>query len=115
MARVVSRVLAPSVRKTLTVGGLQIDMSKEFFTIEGGAGVLFASVKRANGDVQTARTRASGKGRLTEWTSFESGGMSADERRNLIKQMRKGGLTQTAIGKMLGVSQPTVSLDLRKK
>ncbi len=93
-------------------GGLQIEPSTDTFEIQGAAGVISITVKKANGAVQTATIRA--KGRMTEWSNFERSGMSTAERQKLVKQMRRTGLTQSAIAKKLGVSQPTVSLDLKK-
>lgn len=94
-------------------GGLQIDPRIDAFQIEGSAGVISVSVRRPNGDVQTATVRA--EGRMTEWSNFEPRGMSADRRRRLVKEMRRAGLSQSTIAKKLGVSQATVSLDLRRK
>lgn len=93
------------------LGGLQINPITDTFRIEGSAGVIAVFVKRPNGDVQTAKTRAGG--RLTEWTNFEPAGMSVSERRRLVRDMRRDGLSQSAIANLLGVSQPTVSLDLK--
>lgn len=92
-------------------GGLHIDPSTDTFEIQGAAGVISIVVKRPNGNVQTATIRA--KARLTEWSNFERTEMSRAERQNLVKQMRRTGLTQSAIAKKLGISQPTVSLDLK--
>ncbi len=113
MSKPVSQVNTRPTSASFLFGGLQIDPRTSTFRIEGSAGVISASVRKANGDVQTARTRAGG--RLTEWTRFDPAGMSAEERRRLVKEMWRSGLKQSAIANMLGVSQPTVSLDLRRK
>ena len=75
------------------------------------AGVVSAHVKRADGRVQSATTMLNGQFRRL--TAFDPSGLSRTARRKVVRQLRKEGLRQTAIADLLGVSQATVSLDLR--
>lgn len=91
MGKALSRVHAHSAPMPSLFGGLQIDPRSDTFLIEGSVGVISVSVRRPNGDVQTATVRAGG--RLTEWSNFEPGRISVDERRRLVRDMRRAGLT----------------------
>lgn len=75
-------------------------------------GVISASVKRADGRVQSATSMLGGQFR--QLTDFDPAGLSLAERQKLVKKLRRDGLKQTAIADLIGVSQATVSLDLRK-
>lgn len=75
-------------------------------------GVLTAVVKRADGRVQSITTMLGG--RFQRRTAYDQSGSSPAERRKVVRQLRKEGHRQTAIADLLGVSQATVSLDLRK-
>jgi DNA-binding NarL/FixJ family response regulator len=76
------------------------------------AGVVTAHVKRPNGRVQSVTTMLGG--RFRRLTAFDPSELSPADRRKVVKHLNKEGLRQTAIADLLGVSQATVSLDLRK-
>lgn len=76
-------------------------------------GVVSAHVKRPDGRVHSATTMLNGQFR--QLTNFDPSGLSPAERQRVVKKLRKDGLRQTAIADLIGVSQATVSLDLRKK
>ncbi|MER8800174.1 hypothetical protein [Mesorhizobium sp. M0019] len=76
------------------------------------AGIVSAHVKRADGRVQSATTMLNGQFR--QLTDFNPSGLTPAARRRIVKKLRKDGHRQTAIADLIGVSQATVSLDLRK-
>ena len=75
-------------------------------------GVAAANVKRTDGRVQSSTTMLNG--RFHQQTYFNSSGLSPAARRKVVRKLRKDGHRQTAIADLIGVSQATVSLDLRK-
>jgi DNA-binding NarL/FixJ family response regulator len=75
-------------------------------------GILSIVVKRADGRVQSATTMLGGN--FQSRTAYASDEVSPAERREIVKQLRKKGHRQTTIADLLGVSQATVSLDLKK-
>ncbi|MER9586489.1 hypothetical protein [Mesorhizobium sp. M0276] len=76
-------------------------------------GVAETNVKRVDGRVQSSTTMLNG--RFHQQTDFNSSGLSPAARRKVVKKLRKDGHRQTAIADLIGVSQATVSLDLRKR
>ena len=74
-------------------------------------GTLSAVVKRADGRIQTGTTMLGGK--FQRATNYDKAASSPLERRKIVKLLRKEGHRQTAIAELLGVSQATVSLDLK--
>jgi DNA-binding NarL/FixJ family response regulator len=75
-------------------------------------GVVSANVKRADGTSHTL-TRMLG-GAFEQITSFDAGAVSPTKRAKLVKQLYRKGHRQVEIASMLGVSQATVSLDLKR-
>lgn len=75
-------------------------------------GVMHASVKRQNGRSQTATTLLDGRFRRV--TSYDAANSNPSERRKAVEQLHKEGHRQTAIAEILGVSQATISLDIKK-
>ena len=82
------------------------------FKIISAKGVLAIHKRKPSGEVQSVRVQA--KGSFKQATSFDPTQISIAERRKLEEGMTKQGLSQSAIADLLGVSQATVSLDLRK-
>lgn len=82
------------------------------FKITGSKGVLSIHKRRSDGRVESLRVRANGSFRQA--TQFDPSQISITERRKLESDMHKSGLSQSEIADLLGVSQATVSLDLRK-
>jgi DNA-binding NarL/FixJ family response regulator len=82
------------------------------FKIVSAKGVLTIHNRKANGEVQSMRVRA--KGSFKQATSFDPSQITIAERRELEAGMHQSGLSQSEIADLLGVSQATVSLDLRK-
>lgn len=76
-------------------------------------GVVSAHVKRADGRVQSATTMLDGH--FQQMSAFDPNTLTPAERRKVVRKLRKEGHRQIAIADLLGVSQATVSLDLRKK
>jgi len=91
---------------------LSIDPQKDTYVIKGGAGVAVAHVRKPTGEVQSVHVRANGA--LQQFTQFNPASISVAERRELEKDLHEKGMSQSDIADMLGVSQATVSLDLRK-
>jgi hypothetical protein len=99
-----------SARVVEFLDGLNIGpRDKAKFKIEGG--VISAHVKRANGRVQSASEMLGG--RFRRLTDCKGGELCISERRKLVAQLDKERLPQTAIADLIGVSQATVSNDLR--
>jgi DNA-binding NarL/FixJ family response regulator len=90
---------------------LQID-PRDDVKLRLKGGVLSAVVRRADGRVQSATTMLGGK--FQSRTAYDSDASSPAERRKIVKKLRKEGHRQTAIADLLGVSQATISLDLKK-
>ncbi len=82
------------------------------FKIVSSKGVLSVHKRKPSGEVQSLRVRA--KGSFRQSTSFDPGQINIEERRALEQEMTKAGLSQAEVADLLGVSQATVSLDLRK-
>ena len=91
---------------------LRIDPRRDTFKIVGSASVISAHVKRPTGEVLSARVRA--KGSLKQFTKFDPKDLTIQERRVLEHEMHKEGMSQAGIADLLGVSQATVSLDLKR-
>lgn len=75
------------------------------------AGVITANVKKPSGRIQSVTAMLNGS--FQQLTAFDPTDLSVAERRRIVKKLKKDGLRQTAIADLLGVSQATVSLDLR--
>jgi DNA-binding NarL/FixJ family response regulator len=82
------------------------------FKIVSAKGVLTIHNRKANGEVSSMRVRA--KGSFKQATNFDPSQITVAERRELEAGMHQSGLSQSEIADLLGVSQATVSLDLRK-
>jgi transcriptional antiterminator len=82
------------------------------FKVTGSNGIISIYKRKEDGCIESLRVRASGS--FKQATQFEPSQISIEERRNLEEGMRKSGLSQAEIADLLGVSQATVSLDLRK-
>jgi DNA-binding CsgD family transcriptional regulator len=92
------------------LGGLNIGPHDEV-KMSIRAGVVTAHVKRGSGQAQSATTMLGGQ--FQRRTAADLSGSPRD-RRKIVRQLTKEGLRQTAIADLLGVSQATVSLDLKK-
>lgn len=86
--------------------------SKDDVKVRIRGGVLTAHVKRASGRIESATTMLGGQ--FKQFTAFDPSSLSAADRRKAVQLLRSQGHRQTAIGNLLGVSQPTISLDLKK-
>jgi DNA-binding NarL/FixJ family response regulator len=91
---------------------LRIDPRRDTFKIVDSASVISAHVKRPTGEVLSARLRA--KGSLKQFTKFDPADLTVQQRRVLEREMPKEGMSQAGIANLLGVSQATVSLDLKR-
>ena len=87
--------------------------STDSYTITGAENVAFVQVKKANGIIQTATLKTSTTGALKQriYTQYDPELQSIEEIRNL----KKSGMTQAEIAKIIGISQPTVSNILNKE
>ena len=92
--------------------GLNVD-SDDDLKLRVKGGVASAHIKRVDGSVQSATSVLDG--RFRQMTNFDPEGMTPKERRKVVRSLAKAGHRQTAIADLLGVSQATVSLDLRRK
>ncbi|BAU90585.1 MULTISPECIES: hypothetical protein [Methylobacteriaceae] len=82
------------------------------FKIVSSKGVLTINRRKSTGEVEQMRVRA--KGSFQQLTKFEPAQITIAERRKLEAEMVKSGLTQSEVADLIGVSQATVSLDLKK-
>lgn len=85
---------------------------KDTAIIKISAGAIDAHVKKPSGEVLSISDQANGA--LRQLTQFDPSKVSIQERRQLELDMSKKGRTQAEIANLLGMSQPTVSVDLRK-
>lgn len=105
--------LRPSEGKLQTLfETLNIDPHRDNYKISGGAGIAVAHITKATGEILSVRARANGA--FKQMTRFDPAVLSVEERRDLEKQLHEEKRTQSEIADMLGVSQSTVSQDLRK-
>jgi hypothetical protein len=96
---------------SVMLGSLQLRPTDTFkMTVSNG--VLSINRRHSDGRVESLRLRARGSFRQT--TVFDPSDVTIPERRALEAQMHEEGLSQSEIADLLGVSQATVSLDLRK-
>lgn len=92
--------------------GLAVDRRDDVkLRLKGG--VISAVIKRADGRVQTATKMLDVP--FERRTDCDSSGMSPAQRRKVVRRLAKEGHRQTAIADLVGVSQATVSLDLKKR
>jgi transcriptional antiterminator len=75
-------------------------------------GVISIHKRHSNGRVESLRLRA--RGSFRQATQFDRNQISIRERRKLETDMHRSGMSQAEIADLLGVSQATVSLDLKK-
>ncbi len=75
-------------------------------------GVLTANVKRADGTAHSLTLMLDGA--FEQVTTFDATAISPPKRAKLVKQLYRKGHRQVEIASMLGVSQATVSLDLKR-
>jgi hypothetical protein len=99
-------------RVVSAVSYLSIDPQHDTFKITGSSGVISRHVRKSDGEVISLRVRA--RGSFRELTTFDANELSVPERRRLERDMYKDGLSQSAIADLLGLSQATVSLDLKR-
>lgn len=74
-------------------------------------GFATAHLKRADGHVQSATVMLDGPFQLV--SSCDPTNMTPAKRRKVVHKLHTDGLKQVAIAELLGVSQATVSLDLK--
>jgi hypothetical protein len=91
---------------------LGIKPKRDTFKIRGSSGMIYGHVKKPTGEVLSVRIRA--RGSLKQFTNFDPNELSIDERRTLEQNMYDEGLSQAEIANLLGVSQATVCLDLKR-
>ncbi|MFZ7199543.1 helix-turn-helix domain-containing protein [Avibacterium avium] len=91
--------------------------STDSYTITGAENVAFVQVKKANGVIQTATLKISKTGALKQrtYTHYDPELQSIEERDKTIRKLKKSGMTQAEIAKIIGISQPTVSNVLNKE
>lgn len=90
---------------------VNIDPINDSYVIRGGAGVAVAHVKKPSGEVFSAHVKADGA--FQQMTYFDPSKLSLEERRSLEFDLYEKDHSQAEIADLLGVSQPTVSADLR--
>lgn len=74
-------------------------------------GFVSAHVKKKSGQVISHKINVDSEFR--QMTVVGSGNAGPENRRKIVKSLRKEGKSQTAIAYILGVSQATISLDLK--
>lgn len=82
------------------------------FNISGVSDFMSVRVEKPNGRVVSQKFRTDGSFRQV--TVFNKSDVDPEERRKIITELDRDGLSQTAIAHLLGVSQATISLDLAK-
>ncbi len=104
------------VRRTNTSVGTFVDTlmidSADELTLRVRKGVASATIKRANGEVQSLTRMLNGK--FEQRTAFDAASASPAQRRKVVNELRRKGHTQVEIARLLGVSQTTVSNDLSR-
>lgn len=94
------------------IHNLNINPLTDKFVIKGASGVAVAHVQKPDGQVYSARVQANGA--LQQFTQFDANRLTLEERRELEHKLHyKDNLTQSEIADLLGVSQATVSNDLK--
>lgn len=94
------------------IQNLCIDPTTDKFLIKGAAGVAVAHVQKPDGRVYSMRVQANGA--LQQFTQFDANRLTVEERRKLEAEMyHNNQLTQSEIADILGVSQATISNDLK--
>ncbi|WP_410687942.1 helix-turn-helix domain-containing protein [Avibacterium paragallinarum] len=91
--------------------------STDSYTITGAENVAFVQVKKANGIIKTATLKISTTGALEQriYTHYDPELQSIEERNKTIRNLKRSGMTQAEIAKIIGISQPTVSNILNKE
>ncbi|MBY5551027.1 sigma-70 family RNA polymerase sigma factor [Rhizobium leguminosarum] len=82
------------------------------FNLSGISDFMSLHVEKPDGRVISQKFRTDGSFRQV--TVFNKGTVDPEERRKIVVQLDKDGLSQSAIADLLGISQPTVSLDLQR-
>lgn len=82
------------------------------FNIAGVADFMSVNVEKPDGRVISQKFRTDGSFR--QITVYNKAAVDPEERRKLVAELDADGLSQSAIADLLGISQPTVSLDLQK-
>ena len=85
--------------------------SRDDVTLRIHRGIMTIRVKRSDGRIQSDSTAIGGP---SQRLNFDPSALSPAERPNVARRLRREGHRQRAIARLLGVSQATFSLDLRK-
>ncbi|OWO89550.1 hypothetical protein B5E41_30370 [Rhizobium esperanzae] len=80
--------------------------------LSGVSDFISVHVEKSDGRVISRKFRTDGSFR--QMTVFNKATVDSEERCKIVVQLDEDGLSQTAIAHLLGISQPTVSLDLQK-
>lgn len=90
----------------------KIDPHRDTYKISGGAGVAVAHIKNPSGEVRSVYIRADGA--YKQMVRYDPSDLSVEQRRELELALYKEKRTQSEIADLLGVSQATVCLDLKR-
>ncbi|MBO1019148.1 helix-turn-helix domain-containing protein [Methylobacterium sp. SD274] len=82
------------------------------FKISGSSGFVNVHVEKSDGRVVSHKFKANKNFR--QMTVYNKSNVDANERREIVAQLDRDGHSQAAIADQLGVSQPTISLDLKR-
>lgn len=105
-----SAQLVPVIEQLGQVVGLRPDDS---LTLKAQKGFVSLNLKRGKtGETTTLQLHSTGA--YKKMVKFDPSALTREQRAELVKDLRKSKMTQAAIAAELGVSQPTVSLDLRR-
>lgn len=89
------------------------DPAQDKFVAHGGGGYASITVKKPNGQVQSQTYSANN--RMQTYTTFDGSNLGKEERKKIVREMHRQGHSQAKIGVAVGVSQATVSNDLKKE
>lgn len=89
------------------------DPAQDKFVAHGGGGYASLTVKKPNGQVQSQSYSANN--RMQTYTTFDGSNLDKEERKKIVREMSSQGHSQAKIGIAVGVSQATVSNDLKEK
>ena len=86
---------------------------EDTFTLKCQKGFVAINVKRGDtGETTTLQLHSTGA--YKKWVKFDPASLTPKKRVELVKELHASRMTQSAIASELGVSQATISLDLRR-
>lgn len=95
-----------------SIPGIEVDVLRDIVNIIHACGICWVSVKKPSGNTYVLRFISNGIN--DEMIPFYVSTMIISERRRLVSKMVKAGFRNADVAKILGLSYPTISTDLRR-